>query len=206
VVFLFLRKQLIGFLSKDNVSIKVAGMEISVAEAAKNIGTQISDLQNKVAELESRLTTGKSSIEPKRANTQAIEQSSKKRSSSSKRKAVLWVDDYPINNAFLVEKFRSSGIEVDLALSTKQALAYLDAKDYALAISDLGRKEKGIENPMAGLDFVKAARRRDMQLPILIFAGPRGIENKNKLVSAGVNEVTVSTVEVVQFVKSYIDV
>ena len=55
IVFFSAKDKIYAFLSRDNLSIKVAGMEISVADATKSLGTDVSDLQKRLAEIETRL-------------------------------------------------------------------------------------------------------------------------------------------------------
>jgi hypothetical protein len=44
IVFFSARNRIYAFLDRDNLSIKVAGMEINVADATKSLGTDVSDL------------------------------------------------------------------------------------------------------------------------------------------------------------------
>ena len=49
IAFFALRDRLLGLFSRDNLMIKVAGMELTVADAAKTTGEQVADLQRRVA-------------------------------------------------------------------------------------------------------------------------------------------------------------
>lgn len=113
---------------------------------------------------------------------------------SSRRDApvrrILWVDDYPENNKSIVGALRGLGIVVDLALSTTEAMARFDQQTYGLIISDLGRREDGHENEMAGRDLVTALRSRGDLIPIFIYAGARGMLHESDLREAGANLVT----------------
>lgn len=187
----FFRRFIAQMLTRESVSIKIAGMEVSVADAAKQTGSTLADLVERVAQLEDsmRVTQGtgaKSPVELGRAR--------------GSPESVLWVDDYPSNNAFLIQKFEQDGISVRKEISTDAGLAALQQESFSAIISDLGRNENGVSNPFAGLDFVKAVRESGSQTPILIFAGTRGLENRDKLISAGANEVTASPVDVYRFV------
>jgi hypothetical protein len=55
VIFFNLKDKLYKLLGRDNLTIKVAGMELSVADATKSIGESVSDLQKKLSDLESRI-------------------------------------------------------------------------------------------------------------------------------------------------------
>ena len=124
--------------------------------------------------------------------------------SSSQRASVLWVDDFPSNNAFLIQGFEEEGIRVRKELSTKSGLFALANERFNAIITDLGRKEDGTDNPFAGLDFIEAVRSSGCPTPILVFAGRRGLENRERLLSAGATEVTASPVEVFRFVHEHL--
>lgn len=204
VVFFLVRDKLVGLFARDNLTIKVAGMEISVADAAKNLGTQVADLQKKVAEIESsQVATNKNGAVIANDDLYGGNTRPSRLGTEDDKFSILWVDDFPINNAFIVEQLRSEGIFVQLSLSTKEGLSELDNRNYSIVISDLGRNEDGIEKRFAGLELAAAIRKRDKDVPILIFAGLRGIENKAKLLEAGANGVTSSPVEVQAFVMKH---
>ena len=196
-IFLLVRRQLLQLFARDNLIIKVAGMEINVADATKSIGTQLADLQKRVSELEGSLVNsnkdnGMDQIKP--SLSEAITTPSRQRYS------LLWVDDYPSNNAFLIEQFRKDGIDVDISISTSEAVEKIDRIDFDLIISDLGRLENGSNKSMAGLDLIRSVRKLGNNVPILIFAGDRALADKDKLMSAGAQVVTNSPVEVQKFV------
>ena len=57
------------------------------------------------------------------------------------RNQILWVDDNPENNTYLQEAFEAMGLQVTLALSTKDAFQKLSQRQYATIISDMKRRE-----------------------------------------------------------------
>ncbi|AKI01739.1 Response regulator receiver domain protein [Hoeflea sp. IMCC20628] len=120
---------------------------------------------------------------------------------SSRR--VLWVDDFPINNAHLIESFKEKGVDIDLSISTEDALSKISSLDYSAVISDLGRMENGFDNKFAGLELLKLIRKIDEKMPVLIFAGARGLGSRAKLMEAGAEDVVSSSVSVVKFVEKY---
>jgi CheY-like chemotaxis protein len=111
-------------------------------------------------------------------------------STPSSRAAILWVDDYPSNNTAIVEAFTSLGIRVDLALSTEEALRKCTERDYGLVISDLGRREAGAEDDMAGLHLIQELSERRIDVPVIVFAGSRGMTHQAELMAAGATLVT----------------
>ncbi|WP_330084674.1 response regulator [Methylocystis iwaonis] len=202
VIFLSAKSYIFRFLDRDGLTIKVAGMEISVADATKNIGTEVADLQKKLSELEATVKETNSDSRPEKTLTES-NSGGENVEIQNKPTTLLWVDDYPINNAFLVDRFRNDGINVVLSLSTKDALKTLGYGGIDIIITDLGRKEEGFENPFAGSDLIKAIRSRNQKVPIMVFAGQRGLENKDRLLQEGADAVTASGVEVQTFVNRH---
>jgi CheY-like chemotaxis protein len=205
IIFISAKSRIYAFLSRDNVSIKVAGMEISVADAAKSLGTSVSDLQKRLAELEVRVgrPAGENEIGPSSKSPVGDVSWREKATdtlSTSQQFSILWVDDYPSNNAFLVDQFQKEGIEIKLALTTDEGVKDFNNGDFDMIITDLGRRENGKENPFAGLDLIRQVRAQDMDVPILVFAGSRGLQNRGKLLKAGATEVSQSAVDVQSFV------
>jgi CheY-like chemotaxis protein len=187
VVALFFRKIVVQLFGKETLSIKVAGMELSVRDAAQKTGHDVSDLQERLAVLEKNL-----SVNSAKTSSLSIESSA----------SILWVDDFPSNNAFLIEKLEADGVRIRKELTTDSGIGALASDEFDLIISDLGRIENGSNNPFAGLDFARAVRAAGHKHPLLIFAGQRGVENRDRLLKAGVTQVTRSAVEVFKFVEN----
>lgn len=185
IVALMFRRFIAQMLTRQNVSIKIAGMEVSVADAAEQAGKGVSELLKRVAELEDKLGGEDAPAAPQPALRQGV--------------SVLWVDDFPANNAFLLQQFEQEGVRIRKEISTASAMVALSQDRFDAIISDLGRTENGVENAFAGLDFIKAVRGAGIQTPILIFAGRRGVANRDRLLAAGATAVSSSTVDVVHF-------
>lgn len=171
-------------------TIKVGDFEINVADATENIGKQVADIQQKIANIENSM----GGVEPPKLEEQLSIQSS--------RSAVLWVDDYPSNNAFLIDKFQRQGIEIIPSLSTEDALKSVEVREFSAIITDLGRKEDGVEKRFAGLELLHKLREKNINVPVLVFAGDRGLQNRAKLIEAGAQEVTASGADVIRFVEN----
>jgi PleD family two-component response regulator len=71
--------------------------------------------------------------------------------------SVLWADDYPENNALIVEQLQRNGVRVDLATSTRDGLAMLDRRRYGAVLSDMGRTEDGVNVRDAGASGITAS-------------------------------------------------
>ena len=52
--------------------------------------------------------------------------------------SILWVDDNPKNNSFLVERLSKLGIQVTQVLSTAEAISLLSSMSFDRIISDMG--------------------------------------------------------------------
>ncbi|MBK8455981.1 MAG: response regulator [Phyllobacteriaceae bacterium] len=180
-------------LGRQNMTFKVGSLELTVKEAAQVIGKDVSDLQNRVADIELSRASHSSEVVTKQ----------NKNRSQNKISKILWVDDFPTNNAFLIEKFIENKIDVVLSISTEDAMKKLANEIYEIVITDLGRIENGVDNPLAGMDFIKLMKSRKIATPILVFASRRGLEYKEKLLSFGATDVTSSAVEVIKFVEKY---
>ena len=81
------------------------------------------------------------------------------------RNTILWVDNHPENNALGYKYFEANNIEIVTAMTTDQALKWLDNNNVDIIISDLGRKEGKEEG------FVLLDRLRNMgnNTPFIVF-------------------------------------
>jgi CheY-like chemotaxis protein len=202
VIFFSLRSSLLGFFQRDSVSFEVAGIKLSAANVAENFSKEIGDLQNKLIALEELVNSGDVSV--RRSQTAdsiaSLTDGDVSPRAPSSKISILWVDDYPQNNAFLIERFGNDGIEVVLANSTREGLESFNVNRPNLVITDLGRREDGKSYPFAGLDLIRKIRAMDPAVPIAVFAGQRGIENRDKLTAAGAGIVTQSPLELQSYV------
>ncbi|HEX4699955.1 MAG TPA: response regulator [Actinomycetes bacterium] len=106
------------------------------------------------------------------------------------RRAILWVDDHPENNASLVTALNAVGVQVELARSTDEGMAKLRNGNFGLVITDLGRTEHGVDREMAGLELIQAMREAQFTTPVFVYAGRRGILRSDELKEAGATLVT----------------
>lgn len=121
-------------------------------------------------------------ISPEEAASIAVTSVKEASSSASKsRSCVLWVDDRPENNSSLRDAFLEFGIDVQIALSTEQALASLEASKFDAIISDMGRKEGDQE----GYVLLDAVRKRQFKMPFFIYAGSNSAEHKAQAETRG---------------------
>lgn len=101
-----------------------------------------------------------------RRSTETVLKASRSQQSRAGKPAarLLWVDDHPANNLSLRTLFSNYGINVDLALSTDEALAMAGRTSYAVIISDMGRGE----DREAGHTLLKLLREKGDKTPFII--------------------------------------
>ena len=115
---------------------------------------------------------------------------------NSGKKEILWVDDRPENNVYERYTLEQYGLIFTLALSTQQALHCMKHKDFALIISDMGRKEGKHE----GYVLLDAIRKNDKKIPFIIYAGSKKQEHKNETLKRGGQGCTNSPSELIDLV------
>jgi CheY-like chemotaxis protein len=79
---------------------------------------------------------------------------------------ILWVDDHPENNRYLIQLFEQSGMTVDLARSTDEALQLLVGRHraYDLVLSDIRRGD----DAQAGMRMLEVFRKHGIRLPVVL--------------------------------------
>ena len=156
-------------------TIKVAGNELSMDEASEQQRILLSDLQAKVAELERIAATpgpAAAFAEPSRS-----------------RKRILWVDDRPSNNSYLIATLEDRGASITNALSTSDALKKLAHESFDVVISDMARPE----GEHAGLDLARKIKGSIPDLPVFIFCSRWAAENlQADALANGVSGITSS--------------
>lgn len=166
-------------------TIKVAGNELTMEEASEQQRALISDLQKQIVDIQK-------SIEAVRG-TQPVSEAVVEERKAAAANTILWVDDKPRNNAFLIESLTEQGISVTTAQSTAEALAMFTNKKFDRIISDMGRYEEGRFNAVAGLELTRQIRAADRRIPIVIYTSIRSAqEQRQAAIDAGVTEITAS--------------
>ncbi len=180
----------IRILRERSFTVEIAGFKLSAQETAESLNTAIKDLQESVRRLESNLPVAGGA--PR--STEQI---------GPRGGSILWVDDYPINNALIFEKLESDGFRVDRALSTREGLRLYSQRSYDVILSDMGRKEDTHEVPDAGVKLVDAIRKSDGNIPIVLFCSNRARElYGERALAAGANHITSSAVELYGYIES----
>lgn len=115
---------------------------------------------------------------------------------NSGKKEILWVDDRPENNVYERNTLEQYGLVFTLALSTQQALHCMKHNEFALIISDMGRKEGKHE----GYVLLDAIRKNNKKIPFIIYAGSKKQEHINETLKKGGQGCTNSPGELIDLV------
>lgn len=191
-------RKLIESASARKFTLKVAGNELSMEEASEQQGKMVRDLQLKLAELEQRLAGGAApqagpaaQMAPAAAASPRTPQAAPIRPPAQGRR-LLWVDDKPRNNSYLVAALEEQGVRVDTAASTDEGLAKFKAQPYDIVVSDM---ERG-EGAQAGIDLTRRLKAMAPQLPVYIYCGPGAARNlRAEALAAGAAGITASGTE-----------
>ena len=164
VAYLFKRplEELLNSARTRKVVLKIAGQEITMEEANQQQQRMIEDLQVQVLELRRRHEEKPTEVKALPAAVHLLEGPPRKR-------RLLWVDDNPKNNSFLLQKLDERGFSVDLALSTDEGIKMFAGNSYLLVVSDMGRSESDKYNPTAGLSLLRELRKEDSKVPVIFF-------------------------------------
>lgn len=179
-------------------TLEVGGQKLSMKQLSDQQNSMIADLQAQVSVLHETIAVlsaaesfGPDPVEPDRGWGQrpAIEEP------GSIPNSVLWVDDFPENNALVVEQLLRNGVRVDLARSTQEGLAKISQRSYGAVLSDMGRFEDGVNVSDAGMRLLGAVREDYPTLPFLIYCSDGASKRYRELALAqGANEITASPV------------
>ena len=109
---------------------------------------------------------------------------------------VLWVDDNPSNNTSLQKAFERLGIEVDIALSTEQALQRLAEHTYDVIISDMRRGS----DSTAGASLLQYLQEKNVRTPAIIYAGTWAAAHRDDTAALGAALITNDPSQVYSYV------
>jgi len=202
ILFLFRTnlKEVIESAKSRRFTVKVAGNELTMEEINEQQLNLISDLQKQVVDLQQHLqglSTG-GRVPDMTETTSMIDERLQEVS------RILWVDDNPKNNAYLIQSFQEQGIDVITALTTEEALRKFSrgSRGFDSVITDMGRNESGRFNPFAGIELTRRIRPADPKIPIILFTSPRTVrEKREEALAAGVTEVTSSATGLLKMVQ-----
>lgn len=187
----FLRQPITrAIASGRQVTMNLAGSEISIGAAAEQQAEHISDLIDKVSLLDNRLAaledgTALPATEAHRENYPG--------------KKILWVDDTPSNNLQLASALLKLGITVDIAIDTTHAIEKLNTQSYSAIVSDMARPG----DDKAGITLATTVRSgATPNVPYFIFCGGWAASNlQQEAAEAGVTRITSSGTQLVSFLR-----
>lgn len=177
-------------VSAFGVTIEVGDRDVPLQNAIDEVRRDLDDLQVKVADL---LVPSAGSLEP----SGLVPKGAALGPVMATPTRLLWVDDTPENNTYLIAKLRDRSVAVRLARSTQEALlAFAREGPFSAVITDMGRPEGGDFNQRAGLELVERLRSDHPDLPVIVYttASQRRIW-QTRLLEAGARMVTASPVE-----------
>lgn len=183
-------------LEHDDISVEVDGKKLSVQNVSTQLHQELDDLRKRVIALGTSVAD--SAVEPP---TEAEPAPPEARSSDRVR--ILWVDDRPENNAFLISSLRTNDAEVVEVLSTEEALAALaDPRRFHAVVSDMVRRESGVVRPLAGVELVRRMQDRNITVPVVIYASPKAVaRGGTAAVEAGAVTATASPTELLSLLR-----
>jgi len=170
-------------------TVKAGGMEISVQQASDQLASRLEDLREHVIGLGDEIAPDAGAKAEGGAVATTLDAAAPRQ-----LQTVLWVDDYPENNAFEVETLKRKGVEVIQAATTDQALR--DARGSRppdVIVTDMGRQGEGDD---AGLDLLKGLRDLGVTAPVIVYASaPAVARTKSRALELGAMGVTSSATE-----------
>jgi CheY-like chemotaxis protein len=180
-------------------TVKVAGMEVSVQDAAEQLRAQVEDLQHQVIALRGESSPAKAA----KVNTAARSMARPQVEARDRGARVLWVDDNMSNNAFQIAQLHDQGITVVQSGSTPDAMSILGSSPpFDAVISDMGRREGGTYQGQAGLNLLKTMREAHIDTPFMVYSSQRYADrNRQAIQAAGGDGATSSPVELIEWVR-----
>jgi CheY-like chemotaxis protein len=176
-------------------TLEVGGQKLTMKQLSDQQNVLIADLQKQVGALSQRLAEQTGPQPAPSTEAQAEERAPN---------SVLWVDDFPENNAIVLDQLQRSGVRVDLAKSTREALGFLGQRHYGAVLSDMGRYEDGAQVSDAGLRLLRAVRDKDSTTPFVIYCSTRAkLSYRDEALAAGATEITDSPVVVSERLQSF---
>lgn len=218
---IWLRPIISGMVKSRDFSVKVGNMELSVQQDSEQTRRMVSDLQDQFVDLKSTVLPADqketkpaegaedSTSETEDETSGAVDASHESNPESLESEVVeqgpqliLWVDDYPTNNAYEIERLDEKDVGVIQATSTAEALKIIDNRGASIdaIISDMGRNEDGRNNPRAGLDLLNRLRDEnpDFNVPILFYTSSRQVRDRRAQVESLGASITSSPLQLFQ--------
>lgn len=184
VIFvLCFRREIISVLNSlktRGFSVKVGENELTTEEASAQQSFIIKDILNQIGHIEKRLEVYLESYGKERREKESNETDIKVRS-------ILWVDNKPRNNSYLIAYLSDLGIRIDTSVSTSEAIQKFQSSNYDRIITNMIRPE----SERAGIELTKQIRDTDRDIPIIIYCGTKSANVwRQEARNIGANEIT----------------
>ena len=221
IILITFRKSVQGLLESARgrkFTVKIGEMELSMDEFSKQQSVMINDLQTRVNELQRKVDatmresipqTEKLTFDDQRVGVRRAEDVQKVASKPDAKSAtldidddikdILWVDDNPKNNAFLIDSLNYHGVSVFNAANTKEAVERFKRGAFDCVISDSCRHEgDDADNCQAGFELSSLIRELDEDVPIYIYTDEVTERLKEKAEDVGATAITSSPSELLK--------
>lgn len=165
--------------------LQVGGKDLNLEEALQQQGYLLKDLLDQNANIKA---------DPVQEHTTLMKQNEKITSGKiAAVKSVLWVDDKPRNNSYLIDLLKSKQIEVTESESTEDAMKILRERSFDRLITDMGRKEGAAYVETAGINLIKKVREIKSSIPIIVYCSAEAaVKFKQQALAAGADDITAS--------------
>ena len=196
IILLVMRRPLVAVVrsaEQREWTVEIGGQKINMGQLSDQQNLAIADLQAQISALHQRIAElGDAGAVVAGPGWEPADESR----ADTVPHTVLWVDDYPSNNALIVEQLQRNGIRVDIALSTAEGLAKLGERRYGAVLSDMGRYENDTSVSDAGIKLLRAVRETHPTVPFLIYCGARAAAHfHDEALAAGADVITASPTE-----------
>lgn len=188
--YLTTRIYLAGAFERADTSrgkVSIGDTRLSVNEAVNQQFALSSKLLDQVAKIQkSRASEGLPAIDAAR-----VEELNATQAPTQPVRSILWVDDEPKNNSYLIENLKQKGIDVVTVTSTDEALEKLAALRFDRVVTDMGRQEGSTFEKTAGIDLIEKIRGKGNDVPIVVYCSDRAVATYGERAKqAGAREVT----------------
>jgi CheY-like chemotaxis protein len=173
-------------------SVKVGSTEITVQAASDQLHDQVADLQRKVTQL---ADSAPATATERGAAIPGVEDASAPKKLIAR---LLWVDDKPENNAYLMTTIRGLDVDVVTARSTQEGVGvFCQAQPpFDAVVTDAVRVEDGTVRSDAGVELISQLRTLDPDVPVFVYASPAAVRAvREQARAAGAGAVTASPTE-----------
>jgi CheY-like chemotaxis protein len=182
--------------------IQVGNAKLSFGQAADQLNKDLADLRNEFNAFKAGLEQETPLFTTKASMTLGVDREAVPHTGPAKINNILWVDDNPNDNAFIVKDLEDSGINITAVTSTFDGVMQFGKRYYDLVISDMGRAEGMTVNYTAGIDLVRQIRQIDTQVPIVIYCSTKArLGNEKAALEAGANTVLSSPTKLMAFIR-----